>query len=92
MELLGGVPFDSDNCTSLWSLPEQFFCWWKNNIERKSKYQTITKDASFIGKAMKGKQRYFVHSLLFVTNTLSFALFVCLFILLDLNIAKASSH
>lgn len=45
-ECYGGVCFDVDNLASYWHQPSQFYCWWKNNIERKSKFAILQRDAS----------------------------------------------
>ena len=40
----GGTEFSS-NPSSYWTEPKQFFTWWKNNIERKNKFQNIIHDS-----------------------------------------------
>ena len=42
---LGGTPFDSGDESTFWTLPKQFACWWKNNIERKNKFRELQKHA-----------------------------------------------
>ena len=43
---LGGTPFDASDESTFWTLPKQFACWWKNNIERKAKFQVLHNDAN----------------------------------------------
>lgn len=42
---LGGIVFSPTDSTSYWTVPKQFLTWWKNNIERKSKFLTLQRDA-----------------------------------------------
>ena len=33
----GGPPFRAEDSRTFWTDPSQLFCWWKNNVERRSK-------------------------------------------------------
>ena len=57
-EVLGGISFNDDDVTSHWTQPRQFFTWWKNNVERRSKFATLMKDAEYAGDNEKAIQRY----------------------------------
>lgn len=56
-EVLGGISFDDDDISSHWTHPRQFFTWWKNNVERRSKFATLMKDAEYVGDNEKLIQR-----------------------------------
>jgi hypothetical protein len=51
----GGLKFDGSNPASYWTCAQQFYTWWKNNVERRSKYKTLKKEAAYTGtdKALK---------------------------------------
>jgi hypothetical protein len=41
----GGTDFDLKDSGTYWTHPSHFYTWWKNNVERKSKFQSLSKDA-----------------------------------------------
>ena len=43
---LGGTPFDARDPSTYWTNTHQFITWWKNNVERKSKFSSLKKDAA----------------------------------------------
>jgi hypothetical protein len=45
----GGTPFIFHDTSTHWTEPHQLYTWWKNNIERKSKYKILQKDATYCG-------------------------------------------
>lgn len=45
LELFGGTDFIRDDPSTFWTIPSHFFTWWKNNVERKSKFSSLAKDA-----------------------------------------------
>lgn len=44
-QYFGGIKFDVNDPSSYWSEPHQFFTWWKNNVERKTKFFALQNDA-----------------------------------------------
>lgn len=54
---LGGTHINSNDQSTYWTHPQQFFTWWKNNVERKSKHASLKKDASYFGDDIKLKAR-----------------------------------
>ena len=40
-ESLGGSIFDMKNARTFWKSYKQFYTWWKNNVERKVKFNKI---------------------------------------------------
>ena len=46
---LGGTFHDPGDHTTFWSGADQFFTWWKNNVERKSKFKSLIVDANYEG-------------------------------------------
>jgi hypothetical protein len=53
----GGTKFDISVTSSYWSKCSQFLCWWKNNVERKSKLKSLTRDAAYKGSDERYLQR-----------------------------------
>jgi hypothetical protein len=45
----GGVDFDAGRPQSHWTCAQQFYTWWKNNVERKSKFRMLKIDACYLG-------------------------------------------
>ena len=43
---LGGTQFDAADPSTHWTSASQFLTWWKNNIERKRKLQSLQRDAA----------------------------------------------
>jgi hypothetical protein len=54
---LGGTAFNVRDKTTYWTHSSQFFTWWKNNIERKSKFQSLVKDSKYFGADLLDSQR-----------------------------------
>ena len=46
---LGGTFYDPSDQTTFWTSAEQFFTWWKNNVERTSKFRSLIVDANYAG-------------------------------------------
>ena len=44
-EAVGGTPFIYESPETYWTHSAQFLTWWKNNIERKAKFQGLIRDA-----------------------------------------------
>ena len=44
-EAVGGTPFVYESPETYWTQSAQFLTWWKNNIERKAKFQGLIRDA-----------------------------------------------
>ena len=42
---LGGTVFDAADPTTHWRTSAQFFTWFKNNVERRSKYEALLNDS-----------------------------------------------
>lgn len=55
---LGGTEFYVQDPKTYWTDPQQYHTWWKNNIERKAKYQTLQRDAVAYVTNEKSRQRY----------------------------------
>jgi hypothetical protein len=45
LKKFGGTDFDLEDSGTYWTQPSHFFTWWKNNVERKSKFQSLSRDA-----------------------------------------------
>ena len=45
---LGGTQFDAANPCTHWTSSIQFLTWWKNNVERKRKLQSLKRDAASV--------------------------------------------
>lgn len=43
-------PFYEQDESTYWTEPHQLFTWWKNNVERRSKFRVIQNDALYVGK------------------------------------------
>jgi hypothetical protein len=54
---LGGTAFSVHDPQTYWTDPRQYLTWWKNNIERKSKFQTLQRDAVAYATNEKSRQR-----------------------------------
>ena len=46
----GGPPFVFDDASTHWTEPHQLYTWWKNNVERRSKFKVLHEDAQYCGK------------------------------------------
>ena len=55
--LYGGSPFITKDTTTFWRDPVQFYNWWKNNIERKSKLKVLQDESIYEGQDSKKLQR-----------------------------------
>ena len=53
----GGAPFVVEDASTHWSEPNQVFTWWKNNIERKTKFKVLQEDANYGGIDVRKCQR-----------------------------------
>lgn len=53
----GGPIFDSSDPSTHWSEPHQLYTWWKNNVERKSKFLILQEDAMYKGLDPRRHQR-----------------------------------
>ena len=45
----GGPPFVENDLSTYWSEPHQLYTWWKNNVERRTKYKIIHDDSLYVG-------------------------------------------
>lgn len=45
----GGPPFIENDLSTHWSEPHQLYTWWKNNVERRTKYKIIQDDSLYQG-------------------------------------------
>lgn len=54
---LGGTVFNVRDKTTYWTHSSQFFTWWKNNVERRSKFQSLVKDSKYYGTDLLDTQR-----------------------------------
>ena len=45
----GGPPFHPSDPSTHWSEPHQLYTWWKNNVERKTKFKIIVDDSGYEG-------------------------------------------
>ena len=43
----GGSPFNIIDPSTHWCEPHQLFTWWKNNVERRSKFKVLQDDATY---------------------------------------------
>lgn len=59
--VFGGTLFQSKDPTTYWTDPNQFFGWWKNNAERKSKFEAFVRDANNDNIKFKEIQKYSFH-------------------------------
>ena len=55
--LFGSPYFNCNDGTSYWAHATQFCTWWKNNIERKSKFKLMIKESKYEGDEDKMLQR-----------------------------------
>ena len=46
----GGPTFIENDASTHWTEPHQLYTWWKNNIERRTKFRTLQADALYAGK------------------------------------------
>lgn len=53
----GGPPFVDADPSTHWSEPHQLYTWWKNNVERRSKFKVLQEDAKYKGLDPKRLQR-----------------------------------
>jgi hypothetical protein len=53
----GGPPFFIDDAQTHWTDPLQLYTWWKNNIERKSKFKVLQEDVQYTGPDSRKAQR-----------------------------------
>jgi hypothetical protein len=53
----GGPPFVDPDPSTHWSEPHQLYTWWKNNVERRSKFKVLQEDAKYKGLDPKRLQR-----------------------------------
>ena len=54
----GGPQFVSTDPSTHWTEPNQLYTWWKNNVERRSKYSVLQDDALYVGLDSRKNQRY----------------------------------
>jgi hypothetical protein len=45
----GGTAFIYHDAGTYWTEPHQLYTWWKNNIERRSKYKVLVQDSRYVG-------------------------------------------
>lgn len=45
----GGPHFADNDASTHWSEPHQLYTWWKNNVERRSKFKILQDDAMYCG-------------------------------------------
>lgn len=45
----GGTTFNYYDAGTYWTEPHQLYTWWKNNIERRSKYKVLVQDSRYVG-------------------------------------------
>jgi hypothetical protein len=57
-KIYGGPPYLSENQESYWTQTSQLFDWWKNNIERKLKFEVLIEDGLYEGEDEVKQQRY----------------------------------
>ena len=57
MESLGGTSFHIRDAGTYWTGSEQFYTWWKNNVERKSKFLALSNDSKYNGHDLALNQR-----------------------------------
>ena len=53
----GGPSYDIRDPTTHWSEPHQLYTWWKNNVERKTKFKILQNDAAYQGIEIRRLQR-----------------------------------
>jgi len=53
----GGPIYDFDDPSTHWSEPHQLYTWWKNNVERKTKFKVLQQDAGYKGSEIRRVQR-----------------------------------
>jgi hypothetical protein len=64
-----GTAFCATDVSTHWTEPYQLFTWWKNNVERRSKYKVLQDDAAYVGDDPRLSSRsvsvcYFIFKLL----------------------------
>ncbi len=52
-QLLGGTECIRNDKRTYWTLSQQFYSWWKNNIERKNKLLSSFDDGKYLGVETK---------------------------------------
>eukprot|EP01041_Mallomonas_annulata_P003549 gene3549-7064_t len=53
----GGPPFMSQDPSTHWSDPNQLYTWWKNNVERRSKFRILQDDMGYVGEDSRRSAR-----------------------------------
>jgi hypothetical protein len=53
----GGTPFVVTKQNTYWCESHQFFTWWKNNIERKTKFRVLIQGALHTGGDSRKRTR-----------------------------------
>ena len=46
----GGPVFKEFDASTFWTEPHQLYTWWKNNVERRSKFRVLQLDAQYTGR------------------------------------------
>ena len=54
----GGSPFNIYDPSTHWCEPHQLFTWWKNNVERRTKFKVLQDDASYKDTDIRKMARY----------------------------------
>jgi hypothetical protein len=44
-----GTAFNAAELSTYWTEPHQLFTWWKNNVERRSKFKILQDDGAYDG-------------------------------------------
>eukprot|EP01032_Pedospumella_encystans_P008978 gene8978-10598_t len=55
--MYGGTDFSPSDVSTFWTSASHFYTWWKNNIERKTKFLSLLKDSIYNGDDEKNTTR-----------------------------------
>ncbi len=53
----GGPPFLEQDASTHWTEPHQLYTWWKNNVERRTKFKVLQEDSQYAGTDPRRVQR-----------------------------------
>jgi hypothetical protein len=56
-EKFGGALFARSDPSTHWTQSDQLITWWKNNIDRRTKFKVLQEDASYSGTDVRKIQR-----------------------------------
>lgn len=61
----GGPPFVEHDPSTHWTEPNQLYTWWKNNVERRSKFKVLQEDSQYNGVEPRRLARQYLLQVVF---------------------------